>query len=193
MGTLTLNTEAIKGFTDEQFFRFCVQNRDFRIERNNDKKNIIIMPPTGSETGDRNSEINFQLRNWNHKYKAGYCFDSSAGFTLPSEAMWSPDAAWISNERWEKIPEQDKKQFAHICPDFIIELRFESDVLKTLQDKMQEWMDNGCRLAWLIDPGEEKVYIYRENKTNDVISSFDKKVSGEDVLIGFELELNKIK
>jgi len=192
MGTLTLNTEAIEGFTDEQFFRFCVQNRDVRIERDSNKQ-IFIMPPTYSITGKYNASISTQLGIWNEKCKLRYCFDSNAGFTLPNTAMRAADVAWISKERWDKLSKKEKDRFANICPDFIIELRSGSDVLKTLQDKMQEWMDNGCHLAWLIDPDEEKVYIYRENKTNDVISSFDNKVSGEEVLIGFELDLNKIK
>ena len=191
MEILTLNTEAIKGFTDEQFFQFCVQNRDVRIERDRNKQ-IFIMPPTYSITGDRNAEIIFQLKLWNHKDNKGIVFDSSAGFTLPDGAMRSPDTAWISKERWEKASENDKKRFAHICPDFIIELRSETDHLKMLQDKMEEWIDNGCRLAWLIDFKEKKVYVYRNDKTVEIIDSFDNKISGEDVLSGFELDLNKV-
>jgi len=191
METLTLNTEAIEGFTDEQFFDFCVQNRNMRIERDSNKL-IYIMMPTFSETGRRNSAIVFQLESWNKQSELGYCFNSSAGFTLPNGAMRAADVAWISKERWDKLSQQEKDRFAHICPDFVIELRSKSDYLKGLQDKMKEWMDNGCRLAWLIDFEEKKVHVYRNDKSVEIIDSFDNKISGEDVLNGFELDLNKI-
>jgi len=191
METLTLNTEAIEGFTDEQFFDFCVQNRNMRIERDSNKL-IYIMMPTFSETGRRNSAIVFQLESWNKQSELGYSFNSSAGFTLPNGAMRAADVAWISKERWDKLSQQEKDRFAHICPDFVIELRSKSDYLKGLQDKMKEWMDNGCRLAWLIDFEEKKVHVYRNDKSVEIIDSFDNKISGEDVLNGFELDLNKI-
>lgn len=191
METLTLNTEAIEGFTDEHFFDFCAQNRDMRIERDSNKL-IYIIPPTFSETGRRNSAIIFQLESWNKNFGMGYCFDSNAGFTLPNSAMRAPDAAWISKERWDKVPQDDKEKFAHICPDFIIELRSKSDHFKDLQDKMQEWIDNGCRLAWLIDFEEDKVHVYRQDSNIEIIDIFDNKIYGEDVLPGFELNLSDI-
>ena len=157
METLVINTDAFE-MTEDQFFRFCIQNRDLKIERNYNKQ-IFIMSPTGFETGKRNAEIIFQLENWNRKYKSGYVFDSSTGFTLPNNAVRSPYAAWIKKERADNLSENEKKQFAHICPDFIIELKSKSDSLKNLQEKMEEWINNGCGLGWLIDFEDKKTYI----------------------------------
>lgn len=190
MEVLTINTQALGTFTDEQFFQFCIQNRDLRFERDK-RKNIIVMSPTSSNTGLQNLSIASLLWFWNNENKLGYTFDSSTGFTLPNGSMRSPDAAWINQEHWEKVPQEDKDRFAHICPDFVIELRSKSDSLKVLKQKMQEWVENGCRLAWLIDLAEQKVYIYRKDGSTDVIGTFDEKVSGEDVLPGFDLELTK--
>jgi Uma2 family endonuclease len=191
METLTLNANR-RILTEKQFLYLCVQNRDLRFER--DKKgNILIMSPAFSVTGKYNAYISAKLWNWNNKYKLGYVFDSSAGFTLPNGAMRSPDASWIAKKRWEKIPQYDRERFAHICPDFVIELRSKSDSLQQLQEKMKEWIENGCRLGWLIDPVQEKVFIYRANNENSVINSFRVKLSGEDVLPNFKLDLSKMK
>ena len=191
METLVINTDAFE-MTEEQFFRFCVQNHDLRIERDY-KKQLFIMSPTGGTTGSRNFSISFQLGKWNEKYKLGYAFDSSTGFTLPNNAMRSPDAAWIEKSKWETLPEKEKESFAHICPDFIIELKSKSDSLKNLQEKMEEWLSNGCLLGWLIDFENEIVFIYRQNDSLEKINFFDKKISGEDVLHGFELDLSELK
>ena len=175
---------------DDQFFKFCQANRDVRIERNK-KREIIVMPPTGFETGDKNSEINFQLRLWNKKKEHGRVGDSSTGFNLPNGATRSPDASWVRNERVEKLSAARRKKFLPLCPDFVIELRSASDSLRDTQEKMEEYIENGARLGWLIDPKKEKVHIYRKNGEIEILKKPD-KVSGEDILKGFELDLTEI-
>jgi Uma2 family endonuclease len=168
--------------SEEQFFCLCNENQQLRFER--DKyKNIILMAPTGSFTGNYHFSIAFHLGLWNKKNKAGYVFDSSAGFTLSNGAVRNPDVAWIKKSRWEKIPQHDKERFAHICPDFIIEVRSKTDSLKQLKEKMNEWIENGCRLGWLIDIENRKTYIYKPN-TKTRIKSFSSLLSGEEVLPG---------
>ncbi|HLO86323.1 MAG TPA: Uma2 family endonuclease [Nostocaceae cyanobacterium] len=176
--------------TDEQFFEFCQQNRDLRIEKSASGE-LIIMPPTGSETGQRNFDIIVQLGIWTKQNKTGVGFDSSAGFTLPNGAVRSPDAAWIKLERWEAIPLEQRKKFAPICPDFVIELRSESDILKTWQEKMQEYIENGTQLGWLIDRKERKVYIYRPNSPVAILDN-PQKLSGESLLPEFVLDLRGV-
>jgi len=187
-----INTKAINGLSDDQFFNLCADNRDVKFERNANQ-DIIIMSPTGYETGKLNSEINRQLANWNIMAGLGETFDSSTGFTLPDKAVRSPDAAWISNERIKKIPLDELKKFPKICPDFIIELISPSDNLKTLKEKMKEWIENGCNLAWLIEPENETVHVYHPGGTIDKIIGFDKSVSGENILPGFELQLSLLR
>ncbi len=135
--------------TEDQFYEFCQLNRDFRIERNAVGE-LVIMSPTDAETSQRNFEIIGQLGIWTKQDGTGVGFGSSGGFTLPNGAVRSPDAAWIKCDRWEAIPAELRKKFAPICPEFVIELRSESDNLRILQDKMQEYIDNGTQLGWLI-------------------------------------------
>lgn len=175
---------------DEQFFDFCQANRDVRIERNKDGE-IIIMPPTGANTGERNSEINFQLKLWAKKNKRGKTYDSSTGFVLPNGATISPDASWILKERLEKFTAKQREKFLPLCPDFVIELRSASDSLKDSQEKMREYIENGARLGWLIDPKNKKVHVYRASGEIEILDNPD-KVSGEDVLQKFELDLTEI-
>ena len=190
MDTVAINTQSTN-LTEEQFFRLCSDNRDIRFER--DKfKNIIIMPPTGNWTSSNQIGIAAQLWNWNKKTKLGHVFESSAGFTLPNGAVRAPDAAWIEKKRWAKIPLNEQKRFAHICPDFVIEVRSRTDTLKMLKEKMVEWMQNGCRLGWLIDLENKKAYIYKNEKEFSEIVFSHKTISGSDVLPGFELDLNNL-
>ncbi len=175
---------------DEQFFDFCQANRDVRIERSKDGE-IIIMPPTGANTGERNSEINFQLKLWAKKNKRGKVYDSSTGFILPNAATVSPDASWILKERLEKFTAKQREKFLPLCPDFVVELRSASDSLKDSQEKMREYIENGARLGWLIDPKNKRVHIYRANGEIEVLEN-PTKVSGEDVLANFELDLTEI-
>ncbi len=177
--------------TDEQFFEFCQINRDLRIERNK-LGEISIMPPTGSETGNRNFNIALQLGIWAEQDSTGICFDSSTGFKLSTGAERSPDASWIKLDRWNTLSSEQQQRFAPICPDFVVELRSSSDNLKPLQEKMVEYLQEpGIQLGWLIDRKHQKVYIYRPGLE---VESLDNPatVSGEGVLPGFVLNMSKI-
>ena len=186
----TFDVRPLK-MTDQTFYEFCQRNKDFRFEM--DKRgNLIIMPPTFLETSNRNSEINFQLRAWAKKDKTGVAFESDGMFILPNGAKRAPDAFWILKERYFALSEAERtEKFARICPDFVVELRSKSDRLRNLQTKMREYIENGARLGWLIDPTEKKVHVYRANKSVEVFENL-KSVSGEDVLQGFELDLTEI-
>ncbi len=176
--------------TDDQFFDFCQLNRDFRIERNV-FGDLLIMSPTGSETDERNFDLIGQLWIWTKQNGTGVGFGSSGGFTLPNGAIKSPDAAWIKRSLWEAIPAEQRKKFAPICPEFVIELRSETDNLKLLQDKMQEYIDNGTELGWLIDRKQRKVFIYRPQLPVEELDH-PLTLSGENVLPGFVLDLSQI-
>ena len=190
---IILSTKSLGSFSDEEFYNFCLENPDLKFERTTTGQ-IIIMPNTGGNTGRLNSEINFQLYGWNKKIQLGEVFDSSTAFRLPNTSVRSPDAAWVEKSRWEALNEKEQKQFPPICPDFVIELRSESDSLKDLDKKIQEeWLANGCRLAWLIDPQSEKALIYSPNQAVEEVSSFDYTLRGADVLPNFEFNLKDLK
>jgi len=187
---LTVNLPAIKSMSVEQFYEFCLANRDLRIERTASGE-VIIMPPAFSDTGNRNGKIFQQLANWAEQDGTGETFDSSAGFTLPNGATRSPDASWIKLERWNALTEEQKASFAPICPDCVIELRSSSDTLSGLQKKMQEYIDNGALLGLLIDRKSRKVYIYRPNQELEILDN-PEIVSGDPELPGFVLRMAKI-
>ncbi|MCL1465254.1 Uma2 family endonuclease [Argonema galeatum] len=177
--------------TDDQFFEFCQINRDLRIERNK-LGELVIMPPTGSETGNREFNILGQLWVWSEQDGTGIAFSPSTGFKLSTGAERSPDASWIKLERWNALSAEQKQKFAPICPDFVIELRSASDNLKPLQEKMEEYMrEPGVQLGWLIDRKNRRVYIYRPNQEVECLENPD-TVSGELVLPGFILNMSKI-
>ncbi|HEY9853742.1 MAG TPA: Uma2 family endonuclease [Leptolyngbyaceae cyanobacterium] len=187
---LTLQMSPAIDITDEQFFAFCQQNRDYRIERSASGE-IIIMPPTGSETGNRNFDLIVQLGMWTRQNGTGIGFDSSAGFTLPNGAIKSSDAAWVKLSRWNSLTPEQQQKFAPICPDFVVELRSPSDNLQPLKDKLQEYIDNGTSLGLLIDRKNRKVYIYRPNSEVECLDNPD-TVSCEPVLPGLVLDLASI-
>src|SRR5262245_23873181 len=137
--------------TPEQFERLCGEYRELRLELTSTGE-LIVMPPTGSETGRSNADLTYQLMAWTKKDATGVCFGNSAGFTLPNGAIRSPDGAWIKLKRWDNLTEQQKKTFAPICPDFAVELRSASNSLTELNLKMFEYLENGASLGWLIDP-----------------------------------------
>ncbi|MCL1472537.1 Uma2 family endonuclease [Argonema antarcticum] len=176
--------------TDEQYFQICQNNRDLRFERTA-KGVLLIMPPTGSVTGNRNFDLAVELGIWNKQTKLGQGFDSSSGFTLPNGAERSPDVSWIKQERWDALTPEEQQKFAPICPDFVVELRSLTDTLKELREKMQEYIDNGTRLGWLIDRKNRRVEIYRPNQDVEILEN-PATLSGEDVLPGFVLDLNPI-
>ena len=176
--------------TDDEYFNFCQRNRELRIEMTKEG-DVIIMPPTGTVTGGRNFNLTTKLGIWTKKDKTGKGFDSSTGYTLPNGAKRSPDASWIKLERWNALSEEQQKKFAPICPDFVVEIRSETDSLNTLKNKMREYIENGALLGWLIDPTKRKVYVYRPNEDVEVLDN-PKIVSGEPVLKKFELKLAEI-
>lgn len=178
--------------SEDEFFRFCQMNDMLNLERDKNG-NIIFMSPTGSSTGSFNLEISTELAIWLQTQKvAGKLFDSSTGFTLPNGAVRSPDLSWIPKDKWDALSTKDRERFAPICPDFIVEVRSKSDSLKYLQDKMQEYLDNGCRLAWLIDRFKEQVFIYSQGTEVRTIKSLDIQLSGDPVFPGFVLDLAAI-
>ncbi|AVH64232.1 Uma2 family endonuclease [Nostoc sp. 'Peltigera membranacea cyanobiont' N6] len=189
MTALILNLSPTIELTDEQFFQLCQNNRDLRLERTAEGE-LIIMPPTGWESGNRNSRLTQRLGNWADADGTGLAFDSSTGFKLPNGANRSPDASWVSQERLEAL-NPDPDRFLPLAPDFAVELRSASDSLKTVQQKMQEYIDNGVRLGWLIDPQNQQVEIYRPGRDIEILRS-PTSLSGEDVLPGFILDLAQI-
>jgi Uma2 family endonuclease len=176
--------------TDDQLYEFCQINKDIRIERNATGE-IVIMSPTGLETDQRNFDIITQLGIWTKQDGTGVGFGSSAGFTLPNGALRSPDAAWIKKTRWSAILPEQRKKFTSICPEFVIELRSETDGLRTLKSKMDEYIENGILLGWLIDRVNRKVYVYRPNTAVEELDN-PSTLSGEDILPGFVLDLSTV-
>jgi len=189
MTVLTLNIDPLT-ITEEQFYELCRANRDLRLERTATGE-LIIMPPTGGETGIRNTSIIGQLWWWNEKHNLGQVFDSSTGFRLPNGADRSPDASWILQARWDRLTSVQKRRFAPICPDFVIELCSPTDELETVQKKMQEYLANGIQLGWLLDPTTRRVEIYRPEEEIEILIN-PKMVSGEPVLPGFQLDLSRV-
>ncbi|MBC8122194.1 MAG: Uma2 family endonuclease [Gemmatimonadaceae bacterium] len=190
MTSLTLNLDALVALTDEQFYKLCRSNRDLRFERTAAGE-LIVMSPAGSKSGNRNASLTSQVWIWNKQTGSGKVFDSSTGFRLPNRAIRSPDVAWVQLERWNALTAEQQEKFAPLCPDFVIELRSITDELKPLQLKMQEYLDNGLRLGWLIDPQTGQVEIYRPEIEIEVVPS-PAHLSGEEVLPGFVLSLRDI-
>ena len=177
--------------TQEQFTILSQANRDLKLERTATGE-LIVNPPTGWETGERNRSITGQLDRWYEENEdLGKAFDSSTGFILPNGAIRSPDASWVSQQRWDNLTVEQKGTFANICPDFVVELRSGSDRIEPLQAKMREYIENGARLGWLIDPQHRRVEIYRPSKSVEVLEN-PSELSGEDVLPGFVLTLRRI-
>jgi Uma2 family endonuclease len=179
-------------FSDDELYEFCLLNDHLKLERDS-FGNIFLMPNTGGITGIKNSELNADIVIWNRKNKLGKVFDSSTAFRLPSSAVRSPDAAWVSNERWNALTVEEQTKFPPLCPEFVIELMSESDDLKQATEKMHKWIDNGCQLAWLISPKNEEVRIFRANGTVDLVNGFDNILSGENILPNLEFDLTFLK
>ncbi|MBD2611620.1 Uma2 family endonuclease [Nostoc punctiforme FACHB-252] len=188
---LVLQIPPSMQMTDEQFFEFCQVNRDLRIERNKFGE-LVIMPPTGSETGNREINISGQLWVWSEQDGTGITFSSSTGFKLSTGAERSPDASWIKLERWNSLSPEQQQKFAPICPDFVVELKSPSDNLQSLKEKMEEYMNEpGIQLGWLIDRKQRKVYIYRPGLSEECLDN-PASVSGDPILPGFILNMSKV-
>lgn len=185
---LPINLPDKGEMSEKEFYRFCLANDHLRIERDENNQ-IYIMAPAGGETGRKHIKIAIALEMWNKQSDTGIAFDSSTGFNLPDGSMRSPDAAWIPKHKWEQLTKKQREEFLPFAPDFVVELSSASDRISALQEKMDKWINNGTRLAWLMVPKKQSVYIYRANGTVDKVDGFDKKLSGEDVLPGFEFDL----
>ncbi|MBF2063793.1 MAG: Uma2 family endonuclease [Calothrix sp. C42_A2020_038] len=190
MEALTVDFKAILDLSDEQFYQLCRSNPNIKFERSSTGE-LILIPPTGGETGKSNFEIAVDLGIWNRQNKLGIAFDSSTCFKLPNGADRSPDASWIKLERWNNLTSEQKEKFPPICPDFVIELLSPSDSLTATQEKMKEYKSNGACLGWLINRKTKQVEIYRIGQEVEVLDN-PTSLSGEDVLPGFILNLAAI-
>lgn len=175
--------------SDEELYAFCRSNPHLRFERD-EHNQIYIMAPTGGETGNRHVQIVLEVEQWNRQHKLGKTFDSSTGFKLPDSSMRSPDAAWITNEKWNSLSDEQKERFIPFAPDFLVEVLSPTDHLDPARQKMNKWMQNGVRLGWLIVPKQHLVFIYRYDGTVNKVQGFDNRLSGEDVLPQFEFDLS---
>jgi Uma2 family endonuclease len=190
MTAITVSLKTLFDLTDEAFYELCRSNPDVKFERTATGE-LIVMSPTGGETGDRNRRLTQRLGNWTDKDNTGLSFDSSTGFKLPNGAERSPDASWVRGDRWAALTPDQQRQFPPLAPDFVVELRSASDDLNALRAKMQEYMDNGVRLGWLINPQDQQVEIYRPGQPVEILQS-PQSLSGETVLPGFVLDLSYI-
>ena len=192
MTALKLKSPVLERLSDEEFYQFCADNRDQRIERDAQHQ-ITIMPPTNSATGASNSELNYQLAHWNRQQGEGMVFDSSSGFTLSTGAMLSPDASWIAREKWDALSPDNRRGFARICPDFVVELLSPTDRLTDTMLKLEHWLEAGARLGWLIAPATESVYIFEPGQPVRPVVGFDQNLTAGPLLPGFVLELRRLR
>lgn len=189
VAAVTLDIHGLR-LTDEQFYRLCSDNPELRLELTANGE-LIIMSPAGSKTGWREAKLVQRLANWTERDASGLCFGPSAGFTLPNGAKRSPDAAWMPRGRWDRLNREQQEAFAPICPDFVVELRSPSDSIQALHKKMSEYIQNGATLAWLLDPVDERVYIYRSGGNVEALNH-PETLTGEDVLPGFQFNFREI-
>ncbi|MFN6572263.1 Uma2 family endonuclease [Dendronalium sp. ChiSLP03b] len=187
MTLLTLNLDTVH-LSDEQFYQLCQNNREFQFERTA-KGELIIMPPVGGESGNREADLIIDLGIWNRQTDLGFTFSSSTVFKLPNGADRSPDVAWIQKERWQALTPEQRRKFPPIAPDFVIELRSATDDLEMLRDKMREYIDAGVQLGWLINPQQQQVEIYHQGQDVEV-RNLPTELSGENLLPGFSLSLS---
>ena len=177
--------------SDKEFVAFCADNPELRIEQDQ-YQNVIVMPPLKGDSTIYEKHAIVEVGIW-EKTNGGVSTSSAGGFKLPNGATRCPDACWVSNERWATLSDKEKMEFLPVVPDFVMEIRSQSDSLTKLKAKMQEWIDNGVRLAWLIDPKTTKTHIYREGNSVEIIEGFEKVLSGEDVMVGFEFDLKLLR
>jgi Uma2 family endonuclease len=187
---VVLKLTPVINLTDDQLFELCQLNRDWRIEYTAQGE-LIVMPPTGGETGSQNAEITFQVQSWTRGDQTGVAFDSSTGFKLPNGATRSPDAAWVRRSRLTGLSREQKQKFLPLCPDFVIELRLPTDNLRAVLDKMHEYLDNGAQLGWLLDPLTRRVHVYLPQRPPEILEA-PSTVSADPLLPSFVLDLRKI-
>ncbi len=183
---LRVNFRSIP-MSDEQFYRLCGDNPELDMELTAERE-LILKSLTGTKTGFHNATLTHRVAGWAEKAGDGLTFDSSTIFALPSGAKRSPDTSWVRQDRWDVLSEEEQEKFAPLCPDFVAELRSRRDRLPSLQTKMKEYIDNGARLGWLLDPMEKRVYVYKPGQEVECLDN-PKSLDGEDVLKGFVLDL----
>ena len=188
---LELSFPEEQALSDNEFFQFCQENELIKPERNKEGK-ILIRTLPGLNTSRRNVHITVELTLWNRTHNFGLVLPN-VGFYLPDGAMFSPNVAVLSQASWENLTKKERDQFPYVCPEFVVELMSNSDRLNTLQEKMQNWLANGAKLAWLIDPAEEKVYIYRPQQPIKIVAGFDHIISGEEILKGLSFDLKVLR
>lgn len=186
---ITVDLSSAISLTDAQLVEICQRNRSLRFERTVTGE-LVIMPPTGGDTGARNASLTGQLWLWNRQAQLGKVFDSSTGFRLPDGSVRSPDAAWVTNVRWQALIPNERQTFIPLCPDFAVELKSSTDDWRDLQRKLQSYLTNGLRLGWLIDPANHRIEIYQPEQDFQVHTS--SRLSGDPVLPGFVLDLAEI-
>jgi Uma2 family endonuclease len=187
---LPMRIRLAEPLDDDALLKFCAANSDLRIERTSDGE-LIIMPPTGGETGNRNHELNGQFFMWERQDGTGKGFDSSTGFSLPNGAMRSPDYAWVLKSRWDALTKEQRRKFSPLCPDFVMELRSDSDLLHDLQAKLDEYIACGARLGWLIDPIGGRAYVYRPGRAVEVFER-PPELRGDPELPGLVIDLREV-
>jgi len=173
--------------TDEEFEKICRENRDRKFERTAQGE-LVIMSLTGGSTGERNAELNGQLWLWNRQAKLGHIYDSSTGFRLSNGAIRSPDAAWVSQSRWDALTPEQRRKWVPLCPDFVVELKSPSDDIADLQTKMLEYQENGLKLGWLIDPDRQVIEVYQADRSMELLSN-PEEISADGIMTGFVLRL----
>jgi Uma2 family endonuclease len=188
MNSTTLEIPSYFIVSQEQFELLAIANRDLRLERSPNGE-LIIMPPTGGTTGKRNAKLITYFVNWNDQMQLGEVFDSSTAFRLPNGSNRSPDVAWVSRDRWQSLTLEQQDSFPPLCPDFVVELRSKSDSLKSLQDKMQEYLENGLLLGWLIDIQNQTVEVYRPQEPREVVQK-PSVLTGDSILLNFSVNLD---
>lgn len=186
-----LMPSAVVDMTDDQFAEFCQINRDLRIERNANG-DAVIMPPAFPESSHQNLDLASQLQNWSKRDGTGVAFDSSGGFKLPNSAIRAADGAWVLKSRLKSFSKEEKKRkFLPLCPDFVAEIKSATDRISDLKEKLREYMENGARLGWLINPDARQVFVYRSNQSVECLDN-PQALAGDPVLPGFVLDLKEI-
>lgn len=188
MNATTLEIPSYFIVSQEQFELLANANRDLRLERSPNGE-LIIMPPTGGTTGKRNAKLITYFVNWNDQMQLGEVFDSSTAFRLPNGSNRSPDVAWVSRDHWQSLTSEQQDSFPPLCPDFVVELRSKSDSLKSLQDKMEEYLENGLLLGWLIDIQNKTVEVYRPQEPPEVLQK-PSVLTGDSILSNFSVNLD---
>ena len=178
--------------SDDEFFELCQANPSLDFERNAQQE-IIVMPPAGSESSESSLETQGQLWLWNRQSRLGHVYESSAGFKLPDSSVRLPDAAWLSQAKWEQLTPEQRRKFPPVCPEFMMEIKSPSDDVADLQAKMETYLTNGMQLGFLLDVAAETAYIYRPGQPAETVQGYDQELSGEPVLPGFRLDLRPLR